>query len=111
MGGMSSVLYKFGCLTPTWDYICYNYNSLYLNSWMGNIPESKNTIHGLNKIKDKNYENMLVELSKEPKNIHYYNLVDEVIGNNRVKRPILIRTSKCIDLNKSTLYQKIRNAI
>ena len=50
MGGVTSVLYKFGCLTPTWDYICYNYNRLYLNRWMGHVPESQNTIHGLNKI-------------------------------------------------------------
>jgi hypothetical protein len=74
---------------------------------MGHVPESQNTINGLNKIKDKNYENMLVELSKDPKNIYYYYLVDEVIGNNRVKRPRLIRASKCLDINKLTLYQKL----
>jgi len=107
MGVMSSFLYKYGCLTPTWDYICYNYSQQNINRWIGHVPESKNTIYGLNKIKDKNYENMLVELSKDPKNIHYYNLVDEVIGRNRVKRPRIIRASKCLDINKLSLYEKL----
>ena len=108
MGAIMSVLNKMGCFSPTWEHICENSSDDKLSRWMGSIPKDKDALMGMSKIKDPNYNQLLVDLAKEPTNIYNYDLVDEVIGKTRQKRPRLIRASKCLDITKFSMYSKLQ---
>ena len=106
MGICTSIYAFFGCNEPEWSEVCHDPSSGRYKKWLGNPP--KNTIMCLSKIKDINYQNLLVNLASQTKNTYSDDLVDEVIGVNRQKRPRLIRVSKRLDFSTLTLYEKLQ---